>query len=76
MSLWSISRSLLVRNVCSTSLGKSSEAGARDAWQDRGTPSGRMTEASVTAMSTFSKSETGPSSSRFHRAVSASTNLA
>eukprot|EP00965_Chrysotila_dentata_P127156 4205686-Pleurochrysis_carterae.AAC.1 len=41
MSLWLISRSRFVRNASSTSLGKSSEAGARDAWNDRGTPTGK-----------------------------------
>eukprot|EP00965_Chrysotila_dentata_P004931 161635-Pleurochrysis_carterae.AAC.1 len=84
----STSLSDLVRSASSTSLGRSSDAGARDAWKDRGTPSGRYvdtkcamyfsclrtTESSVTAISTFSRSDTGPSSSTFQRAVSASTN--
>eukprot|EP00965_Chrysotila_dentata_P086950 2870258-Pleurochrysis_carterae.AAC.1 len=77
----SISRFALVESAASTCLGRSSEAGAWFTWNVEGTPSGkydstrdsmylrcdRRTHPWSTAMSTFSKSETGPSSSTFQR---------
>eukprot|EP00965_Chrysotila_dentata_P032073 1069713-Pleurochrysis_carterae.AAC.2 len=71
----------LARMASSTRRGRSSAAGAWFLWKEDGTPSGRyvstswamylsclskMQSASV-AMSTFNRSETGPSSSIFQR---------
>eukprot|EP00965_Chrysotila_dentata_P183355 6054697-Pleurochrysis_carterae.AAC.2 len=47
--------------------GRSSPAGAWFLWKAVGTPSGSTQSASV-VMSTLSRSDTGPSSSTFHRA--------
>eukprot|EP00965_Chrysotila_dentata_P032297 1076539-Pleurochrysis_carterae.AAC.1 len=80
----------LAATACSTCRGRSLEAGACDGWTLAGTPPGRkvstmccMYEAceSVTWraerwISTLSKSDTGPSSSTFHRADNASVNFA
>eukprot|EP00965_Chrysotila_dentata_P025362 842794-Pleurochrysis_carterae.AAC.1 len=55
-------------SAASTSLGRSSAAGAWSLWKDAGTPSGRITQSASVAMSMLRRSETGPSSSTFHRA--------
>eukprot|EP00965_Chrysotila_dentata_P233953 6199894-Pleurochrysis_carterae.AAC.1 len=60
-----MSRSDFVRSAASTCFGRSSVAGACDAWKSEGTPSGRRTHPSDATMSTLSRSETGPSSSTF-----------
>eukprot|EP00965_Chrysotila_dentata_P011217 365341-Pleurochrysis_carterae.AAC.1 len=56
----------LACNASSTRSGRSSAAGAWFLRKEEGMPSGSTQSASV-AMSTLSKSETGPSSSTFHR---------
>eukprot|EP00965_Chrysotila_dentata_P124101 4101634-Pleurochrysis_carterae.AAC.1 len=77
----------LLARTASTILGKDSEADVRDLWKESGTPSGkyvatrcevyfsgfRTTQDSSTEMSTFRRSDTGPSSCTFHWSVSAST---
>eukprot|EP00965_Chrysotila_dentata_P109727 3626009-Pleurochrysis_carterae.AAC.1 len=67
-----MARSGLVRNASSTRAGRSSAAGACVLWKESGIPSGkyvltRVTHPSAVMMSTFSRSETGPSSSTFQR---------
>eukprot|EP00965_Chrysotila_dentata_P086625 2860037-Pleurochrysis_carterae.AAC.1 len=76
-----MTRSGLVRSASSTKAGRSSEAGAWVLWKESGMPSGkyvftrwemyfsclRVTQPSAAEMSTFSKSEIGPSSSTFQR---------
>eukprot|EP00965_Chrysotila_dentata_P102592 3386764-Pleurochrysis_carterae.AAC.1 len=74
-------RSGLVRSASLTRGGRSSAAGAWVLWKVRGTPSGkyvstrcvmyftclRVTHFDSAKMSTFNKSEMGPSSSTFQR---------
>eukprot|EP00965_Chrysotila_dentata_P157908 5217525-Pleurochrysis_carterae.AAC.1 len=84
-----MSRSGLLARAASTIFGKVSEAGARDLRKESGTPSGkyvaircemnfscfRIAQDSSTELSTFRRSDTGPSSSTFHLSASASTKL-
>eukprot|EP00965_Chrysotila_dentata_P153970 5089270-Pleurochrysis_carterae.AAC.2 len=79
---------LLVR-ASSTILGEDFDAGVRVFWKESGTPSGksvatrceiyfscsRVMHDSSTEMSTFRRSDSGPSSSTFNRRVRACTNL-
>eukprot|EP00965_Chrysotila_dentata_P166079 5483361-Pleurochrysis_carterae.AAC.1 len=60
-----MARSCLVCRASLTSDGRSSAAGACVLWKESGTPSGRTTQSESTEISTFNKSEMGPSSSTF-----------
>eukprot|EP00965_Chrysotila_dentata_P176436 5825845-Pleurochrysis_carterae.AAC.1 len=82
-----ITRVGLLARASSTILGSVYDAGARDLWKESGTPCGkyvatrcaiyfccrRMMHDSSTEMSTFRRSETGPSSSTFQRSARART---
>eukprot|EP00965_Chrysotila_dentata_P060558 2006816-Pleurochrysis_carterae.AAC.2 len=83
-------RAPLLDKASSTVFGRVSEAGVRDFWNDSGTPSGRYVATrcamyfscvskacvSLVEMSTLRRSDTGPSSSTFQRAVKAVTKSA
>eukprot|EP00965_Chrysotila_dentata_P177908 5877250-Pleurochrysis_carterae.AAC.1 len=58
-----------------TKAGRSSAAGACVLWNERGTPSGSETHSASADMSTFRRSEMGPSSSTFQRVARSVVNL-